>query len=251
MRDTFEQSLRVLGLAPDATEQAIKEAYRDLIKVWHPDRFGSDARLRAKAQERLKDVNAAFEQLRGYRPPASGPSRETAPPVEAPQPAVVYRAKYELTGELLLPLCLAVLTGFVGAWLFISGRPATHQPSPANEAVQTPASPSPTPAPAAPHPVRRGAAEASSSAAVAAPESAVPTTGSLRVTSRPVGARVSFDDRVVGETPMVVTNVTPGEHQIGLELDTQGYQPWSSSIVVTAGHEEKLLAVMTPKEGRN
>src|SRR5258705_7705349 len=243
MQNTFEQALRVLGLAPDATEQAIKEAYRDLVKVWHPDRFGSDARLRAKAQEKLKDVNAAFEQLRGYRPSDSRPSRETAPPVEAPQPAVVYRAKYELTGAWFLPLSLAALLGFVGAWSYISGRPATQQPSPANEAVQTPASASPTRAPAAPHPVRRGAAEASSSAADAAP-----TTGSLRVTSRPVGARVSFDDRVVGETPMVVTNVTPGEHQIGLDLDAKGYQPWSSSIVVTAGHEEKLLAVMTPKE---
>ena len=80
------------------------------------------------------------------------------------------------------------------------------------------------------------------------PSKTVPTTGSLRVTSRPVGARVSIDDRVIGETPMVVTNVTPGEHQIGLDLDATGYLPWSSSIVVTAGQEEKLLAVMTPKE---
>jgi hypothetical protein len=63
-----------------------------------------------------------------------------------------------------------------------------------------------------------------------------------------MGARVSFDGRVVGETPMVVTNVTPGEHQIGLDLDAKGYQSWSSSVVVPAGHEERLLAVMTPKE---
>jgi preprotein translocase subunit Sec63 len=118
MRDQFEQSLRVLGLAPGATEQAIKEAYRDLVKVWHPDRFGSDARLRAKAQERLKDVNAAFEYLRGYRRPDSRPSRETAPPVEVPQPAVVYRAKYGLTGAVILLVFLAALAGIVGTWLF-------------------------------------------------------------------------------------------------------------------------------------
>src|SRR5258706_3090039 len=130
MRDTFEQSLRVLGLAPDATEQAIKEAYRDLVKVWHPDRFGSDARLRAKAQERLKELNAAFEQLRGYRPRDSRSSRETAPPVEAPQPAVVYRSKYELTGELPILVFSAALAGIVGAWLFLSCRPANRQPSP-------------------------------------------------------------------------------------------------------------------------
>src|SRR5258706_1264916 len=119
MRDTFEEALRVLGLPPDATEQAIKEAYRDLVKVWHPDRFGSDVRIRAKAEERLKELNAAFEQLRGYRPTDSRPSHETAPPVEVPQPAVVYRAKYELTNTLLVSLSLAALAGFVGAWLFI------------------------------------------------------------------------------------------------------------------------------------
>jgi hypothetical protein len=254
MRDKFEQSLRVLGLAPDATEQAIKEAHRDLVKVWHPDRFGSDVRLGAKAQERLKEVNAAFEQLRGYRPPDSRRSRETAPPVEVPRPAVVYRANYGLTGAVPLLLFLAAVAGIVGGWLFISGslvRLGSRQPSPANEAVQTPASAIPTRAPAAPHAVRRGAAEPRSSAADVAPEStAGPTTGSLRVTSRPMGARVSFDDRVVGETPMVVTNVTPGEHRLGLDLDAKGYQPWSSSIVVSAGREENLLAVMTPKERR-
>jgi PEGA domain-containing protein/DnaJ-like protein len=247
MRDTFEQSLRVLGLAPGATEQAIKEAYRDLVKVWHPDRFGSDARLRAKAQERLKEVNAAFAKLRGYRPADSRPSREAAPPVEEPQPAVVYHAKYWLTGALLLLLFPA---GIVGAWLFISGGRATEQPSPPNEAVQTPTS-GPTRVPAAPHPVRRGAAEPLSSADAAPESAAVPTTGSVRVGSRPMGARVSFDGRVVGETPMIVTNVTLGEHQIGLDLDGKGYQPWSSSVVVTAGHEEKLLAVMTSNERRH
>jgi PEGA domain/DnaJ domain len=253
MRDKFDQSLRVLGLGPDATEEAIKEAYRDLVKVWHPDRFGSDERLGAKAQDRLKEVNAAFEQLRGYRPrpPDSRPSRETAPPVEAPHPVVVHRAKYGLTGALPRLVFMAALVGIVGGWLFISSRRATQQPSPASEAVQTPASASPTRTPAAPPALRRGEGEPPSSAADAAPESAaVPTTGSLRLASRPMGARVSFDGRVVGETPMVVTDVTPGEHQIGLDLDAKGYQPWSSSVVVTAGQEEKLLAVMTPEERR-
>jgi hypothetical protein len=238
----------VLGLAPSATEQAIKEAYRDLVKVWHPDRFGSDPRLRAKAQEKLKEVNAAFEQLRGYRPPDPRPSREAAAPVEVRRPAVVHRAKYGLTGVVLLLLLLAAVAGAVGARLFISGRRIT-QPPPAPEAFQTAVPTSPTRAPATPHSVRRGVAEARPDGASTAPESAaVPTTGSLRVASRPMGARVLLDGRVVGETPMVVTNVAPGEHQIGLDLDAKGYQRWSSSVVVPAGHEETLLAVMTAKE---
>jgi len=248
MSDKFEQPLRVLGLAPSATGQAIKEAYLDLVKVWHPDRFGSDARLRAKAQEKLKDVNAAFEQLRGYCPSDSRPPREAVPPVPpvyVPQPAVRYAPKYAPTRVSPLLLFLSALIAFGGAWFFLSGRPAIPQPSLVNEAA-TPASTSRTRVPAV---LTRGAGDTPSSTADASPElAAVPATGSMRVGSRPMGARVSFDGRVVGETPMVLTDLTPGEHQIGLDLDAKGYQPWSSSVVVTADHEEKLLAVMTPKE---
>ena len=46
MRDDARDScLRVLGLAPGASAQEIKAAYRDLAKVWHPDRFAHDPRL--------------------------------------------------------------------------------------------------------------------------------------------------------------------------------------------------------------
>ena len=251
MPDKFEQPLRVLGLAPSATEQAIKEAYLDLVKVWHPDRFGSDARLREKAQEKLKEVNAAFAQLRGYSPSDSRPPREAVPPVPPvrpvyePQPAVRYAPKFAPTRVSPLLLFLSALIAFGGAWFFLSGRPANPQPSLVNEAA-TPASTSLTRVPAV---LTRGAAATPSSTADASPESAaVPATGSMSVGSRPMGARVSVDGRVVGETPMVLTDLTPGEHQIGLDLDAKRYQPWSSSVVVTAGHEEKLLAVMTPKE---
>ena len=61
--------LKELGLSPQATQAEIREAYRDLSKVWHPDRFGHDPKLRAKAEERLKSINEAHEKLRGYTPP--------------------------------------------------------------------------------------------------------------------------------------------------------------------------------------
>jgi hypothetical protein len=44
-----EEALKILGLEQGATPDEIKQAYRDLVKVWHPDRFGSDVRLRSKA----------------------------------------------------------------------------------------------------------------------------------------------------------------------------------------------------------
>jgi len=47
--DAIERALEILGLGPDATPEAIKQAYRDLTKVWHPDRFQNDLRVRLKA----------------------------------------------------------------------------------------------------------------------------------------------------------------------------------------------------------
>jgi DnaJ domain len=55
-----KEALDVLALRPGATSVEIKEAYRDLVKVWHPDRFGSDPRLRQKAEEKLKEINKAY-----------------------------------------------------------------------------------------------------------------------------------------------------------------------------------------------
>jgi hypothetical protein len=58
-----QQCLEVLGLTPDASAQDIKAAYRDMAKVWHPDRFTHDPRLQQKAQEKLKQINDAYRQL--------------------------------------------------------------------------------------------------------------------------------------------------------------------------------------------
>ena len=86
MQDRSEKWLTVLGLAPGATDQAIKEAYRDLVKVWHPDRFGTDAPLRQKAEEKLRELNAAFGHLQNDRPAAPGASTGGRSKTSAPVP---------------------------------------------------------------------------------------------------------------------------------------------------------------------
>ena len=53
----------LLGVRPGISRQELKVAYRDLTKVWHPDRFAHDPRLQEKAQEKLKEINDAYEQL--------------------------------------------------------------------------------------------------------------------------------------------------------------------------------------------
>jgi curved DNA-binding protein CbpA len=58
-----KEAFDVLALKPGATAAEIKEAYRDLVKVWHPDRFANDLRLRQKAELRLTLINEAYRML--------------------------------------------------------------------------------------------------------------------------------------------------------------------------------------------
>jgi curved DNA-binding protein CbpA len=60
---SVEQCLEILSVPRNATPDEIKVAYRDLVRVWHPDRFAHDKRLQQKAEEKLKDIIEAYEQL--------------------------------------------------------------------------------------------------------------------------------------------------------------------------------------------
>ncbi len=69
MRDDLAHCYAVLELDPSATAAEIREAYLDLVKVWHPDRFqGEPPRLRRKAEAKIKAINDAYERLRSGAP---------------------------------------------------------------------------------------------------------------------------------------------------------------------------------------
>lgn len=70
----------LLDLREGFTEPQLRQAYHDMVKVWHPDRFAHDERLRQIAQEKLKVINGAYEFLlarlfeESIIPPSSTPS---------------------------------------------------------------------------------------------------------------------------------------------------------------------------------
>ncbi|WP_320044846.1 DnaJ domain-containing protein [uncultured Desulfobacter sp.] len=55
-----QTGLNILGLAPSATLTDARTAFRGLAKIWHPDRFANDPVKTKTAEEKMKQVNAAF-----------------------------------------------------------------------------------------------------------------------------------------------------------------------------------------------
>jgi pSer/pThr/pTyr-binding forkhead associated (FHA) protein len=125
---TIQEALKALDLSASSSQAEIKQAYRDQVKVWHPDRFPNDPRLRDKAQEELKKINEAYRVLKGYRPPAHhrgsseggappqtprqadrSPASQSpspgasAPPPPAPEPGFSSRAHYDRTTKSKIP----------------------------------------------------------------------------------------------------------------------------------------------------
>lgn len=75
---TEENACRALNIERTASPAQIRQAYLDLVKVWHPDRFEHDARLRERAVRSLQDVNEAYTVLQR----AASRSRPDATPSE-------------------------------------------------------------------------------------------------------------------------------------------------------------------------
>lgn len=53
----------ILDVNPQATSAEIEEAHKLLMRVWHPDRFANSGQFWQKANERLTQVNQAYEIL--------------------------------------------------------------------------------------------------------------------------------------------------------------------------------------------
>lgn len=56
----FDDPYRVLGLTPDASEEDVKRAYRQLAKKYHPDRNPGDEH----AAQMMNEINAAYDQIK-------------------------------------------------------------------------------------------------------------------------------------------------------------------------------------------
>ena len=59
----MDKYYQTLGLNPRSSEKEIVEAYKVLIKVWHPDRFLSDPSMGKIANEKMKEIDEAYKKI--------------------------------------------------------------------------------------------------------------------------------------------------------------------------------------------
>ena len=62
----LQRCLKILELETIGSLQEAKRAYKDLVRVWHPDRFQSNPRLKQKADQKLREINLAYKYLLKY-----------------------------------------------------------------------------------------------------------------------------------------------------------------------------------------
>ncbi len=67
----------VLGVSPNASDQEVKKAYRELARKYHPDNY-VDNPLADLAEEKMKEVNEAYEAIQKQRSGGGGYSQSSS-----------------------------------------------------------------------------------------------------------------------------------------------------------------------------
>jgi hypothetical protein len=66
--------------------------------------------------------------------------------------------------------------------------------------------------------------------------------GTLSIDSRPVGANVFIDGRLVGTTPLLLPHISPGAHLVRLQL--AAHRDWTSTVQVVRDRRNRVTAAL-------
>ncbi len=58
----IKRCFEILEIDASASLDEVNQAYRDLVSIWHPDRFSGNLRLKIKSEEKLKEINEAYKE---------------------------------------------------------------------------------------------------------------------------------------------------------------------------------------------
>ena len=69
----------VIGVSQSASDEEVKKAYRTLVKKYHPDRY-KDNPLEDLAQEKMQEINEAYDSIQTQRSTGQTPGYGQKPP---------------------------------------------------------------------------------------------------------------------------------------------------------------------------
>jgi len=105
----FQTALEILGLSANPSLADAKKAYREQVKLWHPDRYSNGSALKTIAAKNIQDANLAFAFLKGRLPatpdPISPPHSKTARQEKKVIPASTVSQVFDRTIQMLAILC--------------------------------------------------------------------------------------------------------------------------------------------------
>jgi len=62
----IDKYYEILEVNKSASPEQVRQAYKDLVNIWHPDRVSNNRRLKQKAEDKLKEINIAYEKVNSY-----------------------------------------------------------------------------------------------------------------------------------------------------------------------------------------
>jgi curved DNA-binding protein CbpA len=104
----IRRCFEILELKSGALLDEAKQAYKDIVNVWHPDRFSNNPRLKRKAEEKLKEINVAYETVKSFlsRKQEVGPEQKATPQAQGgPQARDKTEVAVEAGTRIILDVC--------------------------------------------------------------------------------------------------------------------------------------------------
>lgn len=74
---------KVLEISPEATDEEVKTAYREMARKYHPDNYANNP-LSDLAQEKMQEINEAYDTIIRMRKQGEAGKPAAVPPRAAP-----------------------------------------------------------------------------------------------------------------------------------------------------------------------
>jgi len=123
--ETIIAAFVILECEPGCSAEDVKSSYRQLVRVWHPDRFETDLKLKQKATEKMKLLNEAYQLLLRCFEAQRNETREQPKQEKAKESeyqvgsekSETTKMRDPKTGLFFYENSIRTITGFDGRWL--------------------------------------------------------------------------------------------------------------------------------------